>query len=92
MQKRTLQWLRRNRFIGTIFDQSRIHFCEERAKKCEICQNFGISILIDDRTDVLYTCRGQVQHLLLFGVTSSQDFVACCDWNIVLKYIESLNI
>ncbi len=92
MRRRTLQWLSKHRFIGTIFEQSRIHFCEKRAEKRDICKNLGISLLIDDSIDVLNACQGQVKYLVLFGASVSQDFVPCRDWNMVQKYIESLNL
>ena len=91
MQKRTLQWLSKNQFIGTIFEPTRIHFCEKRAEKRDICKKQEISLLIDDRSDVLKICLGEVPHLILFGVSTSPDFVSCPDWNMVAEYIESLS-
>jgi len=90
MQKRSLQWLSKNQFIGAIFEPTKIHFCEKRAEKRNICKKQEISLLIDDRSDVLEACLGEVSHLILFGVSTSPDFVSCSDWNMVAKYVESL--
>ena len=89
IQLRTRQWLTKHGYLGTIFDYSRVHFCLQRHEKADICSEFGISLMIDDRLDVLQHCRGRVDHLVLFGAESSDEFVACPDWNSVEQYIES---
>lgn len=63
-----LKWLGAHHFCkatGISFD--RVHFCERRKEKVEICQEREITHFIDDRTEVLeHLLKAGVKHLYLF--------------------------
>lgn len=71
VQAKTRAWLEHHRFWDiTGMDRSHLRFCRERKDKAEHARKLGLTVMIDDRPDVLLHLRELVQHCLLFGEQS----------------------
>lgn len=88
IKERTVQWLSHHNFLGRVFEAGSVHFCEKRHEKREICESLGVSVMVDDRRDVLAACAGVVPHLVLFGESRDAGYVHCQDWSEVSAFVQ----
>jgi hypothetical protein len=47
----------------------RVHYCRERREKGKICEELGVTVMIDDRTEVMLHLPDSVNHRFLFNPT-----------------------
>ena len=68
VQKKTVAWLEHHQFWArTGMDPGHLRFCLHRPEKALHARELALSVMIDDRLDVLEHLRGIVPDLLLFG-------------------------
>lgn len=90
VQQKTRAWLDHTRFWqATGMDPAHLRFCLRRPEKADHARELGLSVMIDDRQDVLACLRGLVPDLLLFGeqpgpapdwTTPVADWAAVARW------------
>lgn len=67
VQDKTLAWLAERRFYEqTGVDPSKVLFCRQRSEKAGIAKDRGFYAFIDDRTDIIDSMKGVIEHPLLF--------------------------
>lgn len=72
VQAKTRAWLDHHRFWAvTGMNPKHLRFCLKRPDKAVHARELGLTVMIDDRVDVLTHLRGIVQHCLLFGEQTS---------------------
>lgn len=90
VQAKTRAWLAHHRFWEeTGMDPSHLRFCLARPDKAVHARKLRLTVMIDDRLDVLEHLRGLVEHKLLFGeqkrpappwTTPVLDWAAVREW------------
>ncbi|MCY1004314.1 hypothetical protein OV079_01780 [Nannocystis pusilla] len=90
VQAKTRAWLAHHRFWEeTGMDPSHLRFCLARPDKAVHARKLRLTVMIDDRLDVLEHLRGLVEHKLLFGeqkrpappwTTPVLDWAAVHEW------------
>lgn len=67
VQDKTCHWLEHHDFYATTgFLPENAHFCRERYDKLLLCQQLGITDMVDDRMEVLSYLVGHIPNLVLF--------------------------
>ena len=90
VQRKTRAWLDHQQFWErTGMDRDHLRFCLHRHEKAIHAAELGLSVMIDDRVDVLQHLRGLVPDLLLFGEQRgpAPDWTSpVADWEAVARW------
>jgi hypothetical protein len=90
--RRSMHWLTHHGFWDvTGISSTSVRFCKERREKAGICKQLAITHFVDDKSDVISSLAGIVEHRFLFGPQTRptpDGAVHTAGWDDVLALIQ----